>query len=264
VSIVPVVFGYYVWISTKAGYLFLDLKARGTALKDEHSFDDFVAASVNKLINRKLWIIVSAATAIISIVITDVVAATYSTVWGPRDSSFILLCLWKVPVLWGVSWYMIIMIFLKETATIISLRRLLKKKDFSLNVYHDDRHGGLRPILDFATRFSYFIMACGFGFILLFLRSFKYAYFQDDIFVNIGLLIYIGLACFFFFFPLSPAQRLFKKLKNNLSSLDIKSAEFDFLPPLRPATVLRFALISSLPIVTIMLFPLIRLGMRLL
>jgi len=259
---IPVVFGYYVWISVKSSYLFLELQSNGTIINGEKNIEHFVSTSVNGLINRKLWSAISGATAIASVLITVCVAATYSTIWGPRESSFILFFLIKVPLLWGLSWYMVIMIFLKETAIIISIRRLFTKKEFRLNALNEDLHGGLKPVVDFATRFSYFIMACGFGFVLLFLRSWKYSYTHEDIFVIIALFLYIILACFFFFSPLRPAQRLSLKLKREYFSEARKVENIVLIPPLRPITVFRFALTSSLPVLLLLLYPIIRSGLK--
>ena len=126
-TLIPLVFGYYVWISSKAGYLFLELKKRGVKLDGEKQFDSFAEASVNNLINHKFWSVASAIAAFSLVVITVFSAATYQTIWGPRESNFILLYFWKAPILWGFSWYMAFIIFIKETATIICLRRLLRK-----------------------------------------------------------------------------------------------------------------------------------------
>jgi len=261
--LIPLVFGYYVWISSKGGYLFLDLKRRGIKLDGENKFDRFAYASVNNLINHRFWSIASATVAACLIAVTVFSAATYQTIWGPRESNFILFSLWKVPILWGFSWYMVFVTFIKETAIIISLRRLLRKENLSLNASHEDRQGGMKPVSDYAMKFTYFIMACGFGFVLLFIRSWKYEYLREDMLVDIGLLIYMGLACFFFFFLLSPAHRLIKRLDRKSAGREILPATLSLLPPLRPAVVLEFASLTSLPIIILLVAPVVRSGLNL-
>lgn len=257
-SLVPFVFGFYVWVSSRAGYLFLELKRRGIRLGSDQEFDNFAEKSVKNSINHGFWSAASILMSICLIIMTVIAAATHETRWGPREANYVLFCLWKVPILWGFSWYMVFMVFMKETITIISLRRLLKKEEFSLNTFHRDRQGGLAPIVKYAENLSYFVIASGYGFILLFVRSWKFGYFREDIVVDIGLLVYIGLACFFFFFPLGPAHRLLTRLKLELVDKNILSARIPLLPPLRPAAVLKFAFLSSLPIITLLLAPLAR------
>jgi len=252
--LIPVVFGYYVWISPKAGYLFLELKNRGIRLSDEGDYNTFASSSINNLVNNKFWIWASLAITICLLLLTIASVLTGSTLWGPKEGSHILFIFWKVPVVWGLSWYMVLLIFAKETTTVFSIRRLLKKKHLIPNLTHKDKQAGLNPIYEYARTFSYFIMAAGFGFALLYIRGFRYEYISKDFLISLGFLIYIGLSCFFFFLPLGPAHGLLKNLKNETEGKII------LLSPLRPAIVMKFTLVSLLPIITLLLSPLLRTG----
>lgn len=251
-SLVPIVFGFYVWAAPKAGYLFLELKKRGVRFEREGEFDAFAEYSCKKVINSRACIALSGAVTAFLAVLTIYSAATFDTRWGPRHSNFILFCAWKVPVLWGLSWYMAFMTFLRGITTAVSLKRLMKKGP-AINILHMDRQGGLKPISDYAMTFAYFVMACGYAFALLFIRSWKYAYWRDDIIVDIGFVIYLALASYIFFLPLLPAESVVKKTRQELA-FEV-SREFNIVPILRPAFVLRFAVITLMPIFTLLGFP---------
>jgi len=251
-SLIPIVFGFYVWAAPKAGYLFLELKKRGVRLEREGEFEAFAEYSCKKLINSTASIALSGAVTAFLAVFTIYSAATFDTRWGPRHSNFILFCAWKVPVLWGLSWYMAFMTFLRGVATAVVLKRLMKKGP-AINIMHMDRQGGLKPISDYAMTFAYFVMACGYAFALLFIRSWKYAYWRDDLIVQIGFVIYLALASYIFFLPLLPAESVVKKTRQELA-FEV-SREFNIVPMLRPAFVLRFAVITLMPIFTLLGFP---------
>jgi hypothetical protein len=251
-SLIPIVFGFYVWAAPKAGYLFLELKKRGVRFEREDEFDAFAEYSCKKVINNRAFITLSGAVTAILAVLTIYSAATFETRWGPRHSNFILFCAWKVPVLWVLSWYMAFMTFLRGVTTAVTLRRLMKKGP-AINILHMDRQGGLKPISDYAMTFAYFVMACGYAFALLFIRSWNYAYWRNDLIVQIGFVIYLALACYIFFLPLVPAESVVKKTRRDLAFEVIQ--EFNIVPIIRPAFVLKFAVITMMPIFTLLGFP---------
>jgi len=69
-SLVPVVFGYYVWISPRAGWVFSEMKERGVELSGEKDYTDTVAGYVKGITNHRFWIRASAMVTIGLIVIT--------------------------------------------------------------------------------------------------------------------------------------------------------------------------------------------------
>jgi len=198
--LVPVVFGYYVWISPRAGWMFSEMKERGVELSGEKEYTDTVAGYVNGITNHRFWIRAAAMVIIGLIVITYITFFRGETIWGPSEANPYLFLFWKMPVVWGFSLYMVMMIFSEEIAMVYSVRKLVRSGRLVLNFFHPDRHGGLKPIYDYAKNFSYFITAIGFGFALLYFRGFRYEYIYRDVMMNAGFLVYLGLACFFFFF----------------------------------------------------------------
>ena len=249
--LVPVVFGYYVWISPRAGWTFLEMKDRGVELSGGKDYTDTVAGYVNDIVNHRFWVRASAMVTLGLIAITYITFFRGETIWGPGEASPYIFLFWKVPVVWGLSWYMVMMVFSKEIAMVYSVRKLVRSGRLVLNFSHPDRQGGLKPIYDYAKNFSYFITAIGFGFALLYFRGFRYEYIYRDVMVNAGFLVYLGLACFFFFSPLSPVQKVVKGYRE-------EAVKMAMLPPLRPATVLSFFAITFLPIIFLLISPVVK------
>ena len=71
--------------------------------------------------------------------------------------------------------------------------------------------------------------------------------------MQIGFVIYLALASYIFFLPLLPAESVVKKTRQELA-FEV-SREFNIVPILRPAFVLKFAVITMMPIFTLLGFP---------
>lgn len=246
-SLVPIVFGFYVWMSPKAGYLLLELMRRGVKPEDEEKFNDLVEAHVKNIVNHRAFPIISCAISLFLIAMVNYSALAFDTRWGPRESNFIIFCCLKVPILWGISWYMVFMIFFKAVATVFSIRRLLREP-MLINIYHEDRQGGLKPLSDYVMTFSFFLAACGYAFILLFVKSWKYGYWHQDVIVDIGLIAYL-FACFlFFFFTLQPAHNIILKSK-------LESRITGLLSPYRLEFMFKCAMVCLMPIIILIIGP---------
>lgn len=214
--IIPVIYGYYLWISTRPSYVLLKIKENGVLLGTEKEFDKFISLHSNYIINHRWVHLISFLTAAGLVVTTISLAAAGSDLWGPENANYSILYFIKIPITWAIPQYMVCVIYLKELLSIWTFRKLLKHEELEINMFHRDRCGGLKPISDYLLTFTYFIMACGFAFVLLITRSIEFGYFKEDIFVNLSLFVYICISYVFFYFPLHPVHNLMQKLREDI------------------------------------------------
>jgi hypothetical protein len=211
--LVPLVYGYYIWVSTRPPYIFLKLQEDGISFSNKEEYDGFVTFHVNNRINIKYIYISSFITSFGLACSTILLTASGTTVWGAPGANFMVLCFLKVPITWAIPWYMVCVIFLKETMTVWTFRKLLKSGKLNIDMFHKDKCGGLKPISDYLLTFVYLIVVCGFGLGYLISRSIKFGYFNQDIFIRLTSLVYLGLTYFYFYFPLHPVHKAMKKLE---------------------------------------------------
>ncbi len=250
-GLIPVIYGYYVWVSTAAPLVFFRLSGNGISLGRPGGYHTLVTRLSKDVINHKLVFMFSFAAALTTASVYLSKAVTYPSIWGAGTADFWVLYLVKIPVTWMIPWYMVCVIFLKEVLSIWSFNRLLVHRDLKINMFHPDKCGGLKPIGDYLLTFTYLIMGCGFGFVLLIYRSIEFGYFHRDRLVHLGLFIYLILSFFFFYFPLHPVHRLMKRLKREIQA---RIEQKRFLPSraFTPAMLGKFVFAAAAPILLLL------------
>jgi hypothetical protein len=123
----------------------------------------------------------------------------------------------------------------------------MRQEYLKINMSHTDTYGGLKPLIDFSITFSYFIMACGFGFILLVARGISLGYFQKDFMVHFSLLLYVIISLLFYGLALYPIQKFIIKTKSRIGK---KIKQYNILTNLifTPATICKHVFITLAPV----------------
>lgn len=245
--LIPMVYGYYIWVSTRPPYIFLKLQEDGISFKNNDEYNRFVTLHVNYIINSRYIYILSFIIAFSLGCLTIYKGMTGSTIWGVPYANPILFYFFKVPITWGIPLYMVCVIFLKETMSVYTFRKLLNYGKLNIDMFHKDKCGGLKPISDYLLTFVYFIVACGLGLVYLVLRSVGFGYFKEDIIIKLALLGYLGITYFFFYFPLHPVHKVMKKLKEEIQT---KMGWEGFLPvrAFTPSTLIKFTSALMVPL----------------
>ncbi len=216
--IVTLVYGYYIWVSTRPPFVFLELQENGVAVNDSEAYNRFVSRHVNGFINSKTIFLLSFLTSFGLACLAIIKGLAGTTVWGAEGASHFLLYFVKIPITWAIPWYMVCVIFLKEAATIWTFRKMLKQGKLNIDLFNKDRCGGLKPISDYLLTVVYFVVACGFGLTYLIARSISFGYFNFDTSINISFVVYLGLTYLFFLFPLHPVHKAMRKLGEEIRS----------------------------------------------
>jgi len=215
VSLVPVVFGYYIWISTRPAYLFLKLGEHNIAPGGEKTYQAFVTTSLGVIHHRRIHAL-SLLTTLALVFYHIHGAAAGSGPWGSETVIYTFYYAIKVPFTWMFAWYMTGVIVLKAVMSVWRFRILLRQWFFRLSPGARDAFGGLKPLIDFTAVSFYFIVACGFGLCLLVARGLTLGYFRKDMLVHISLMLYVALSFLFVYLSLQPIQRLIEKTKKRI------------------------------------------------
>lgn len=245
-TLIPLIYGYYIWVSTTPPVVLFKLSENGVSMRNAGDYNKLVEHLSGNVINHKSIFLFSFAAALTTASIYFYKAVTYPNIWGDPADNFWVLYLLKIPITWTIPWYMACVIFLKQVAAIWSFNQLLQHPDLKINMFHPDRCGGLKPVGDYLIRFTYLMMGCGFGFVLLIYRSIEFKYFEKDILVHLCLIAYLLLSVFFFYFPFHPVNRLMKRLKREIQE---RLEQRRFLPSraFTPAMFGQFILATTAP-----------------
>lgn len=148
----------------------------------------------------------------------------YNTYKTPKIESYVIMyCDIRVFPLSGIAttamyiilYFLLITIAYKSYFSIRFLRRL--REDFNIRVrpLHPDKCGGLKPVGNFCIKIDYILLIVG---IVIAAISILPHSKELNIFIYFGLLLYVFLATFFFFYPLWTVHDSMKTQKNDLLS----------------------------------------------
>ena len=251
-SLIPLVYGYYVWMSTRPMYVFLKLNENNVATDKQDEYDQFVHRSVHGVINHPLIYLFSISAALGVAAYHYLSAAGGSNIWGDDPAVFWIFYFIKIPVTWMLAWYMTCVIVLKAILSTWRFRLLLTQSYFQIDVANRDAHGGLKPLIGFSINISYFIVACGAGLTLLVARGLTLEYFQKDLLVHLALFLYLAVSFWFFYLALNPIQSLIKK---TLERIDRTLERYKLVPRtvFTLATVCRCLCLTLAPVVLLLL-----------
>lgn len=244
--LIPIVFGYYIWVSTRSPLTFLRIYENGISIENKDEYNKYVTHLSNNIINNKAIYIFSLVASLFVAFIYILKIIGKLNIPGTEDTNYYIFCFFRLPITWIISWYMVCVIFIKQALSIWSFRKLLQHKHLKINMLHPDKCGGLKPISNYLINFTYFIMACGFGFVLLIYRSIKFEYFETNFIIHFSFIIYIIFSCLFFFFPLHPVHKLMKRLKKDMQK---KIGLKRFIPnwAFTPSMVWKFVFATAAP-----------------
>lgn len=207
----PLVFGVYIWISKAAADLFYKLRDSEALVAPREAYDAFIhgeGTSLERVHNHRGWTIASAVVALALAVGYSAMACDWPP--APRWVRIVKVVFGYLP-----AWYAICQIVAREAATTWGLRQIFTRFEIYPNPLHPDRAGGLRPIQDYALRFSYFIALAGIGVGLLgFVEWNVTAALSARMIILI--ILYLVLAVVFFFLPLWSAHEAMAGAKRRL------------------------------------------------
>lgn len=202
--VVPLTFGFYIWVTRESGRLFAGLFREGVFEADEVRFRSGVVGAsgfVRTLHSSSGWAVASAAITVAVVVMWTVGGAFFADAW---DEARILMII-GLPVA-AVGVYMVCMIAAREFCTVIGLWQMFRNYRLKLRPFHPDRAGGLAKLSRFAVACGYFLATAGFGLSLLSINSFAYGHFESDYMLHVALGIYSILAPLTFFGMLGSAH----------------------------------------------------------
>lgn len=251
--LVPLTYGYYIWISSKPSHLTLQMSEDGL-------FKPEAAASLEHFhtrhLNHKYVFHTAACASLILLILHLPKIREGAWIWIDHPADISILFLMKIPLTWIIPWYMASIILIKQSMMIFHFRKLYLGSQLQINLFHTDRCGGLKGFSDYLLRFSLYLMFCAFGIVLLTLRGLYFGYFRRDYLVHAAMILYIPLALFYFYFPLQPlhirmkqaAEEIKQKVKEQLSlprfAFTIQTQRYFFLALISP--VLLFFLVCIL------------------
>lgn len=126
-----------------------------------------------------------------------------------------------------VGAYMVCMIIAQEIRTISAVRGLFLDMPMTLYPWHPDHCGGLRPLNDYALKFTYILAIFGFGLSLGAYQSWLAGGLQRDLVLLIAIGVYAVLAPYCFFASLGTAHVAMEKVKE--AQLETISERFNVI-----------------------------------
>lgn len=206
--LVPLTYGYYIWISTSPAYLTLKMSMDGMFKSDSAgSLEHFHTRNLN---HPYVFRIAACASLVLMILHLPKIREG-AWIWIDHPADISALFLLKIPLTWIIPWYMASIILIKQSLMIFHFRKLYLSSRLQINLFHKDRCGGLKGFSDYLLRFSFYLMFCAFGIVLLTLRGLYFDYFRRDYLVHAAMILYVPLALFYFYFPLQPLHLRMKK-----------------------------------------------------
>jgi hypothetical protein len=109
---------------------------------------------------------------------------------------------------------MAVVIFIKLLIIAFSVKKLLNRYELKPDIQKTSLVSTLKPLRNFLLTFSYYFSICGLGLSLLVIRGQRLGYFNHKWIVILGILCYITISFFLFFFPFHPVNRLTLIWKN--------------------------------------------------
>jgi hypothetical protein len=235
VLLMCIVFYYYIWISINAQKIFLDIQL---IEYENQEFNNRIDYIVTNHINHPIIPFIAVIITLLLVALIEYTSFTEEKImWGTEDANFLLFRIVKVPFVWGIGYYMIIVVFLKQIITVWEIRDLGKK--FRLLDHSDNKikEKLLSIISKYTSTFSYLICICGLGYLYLISRGLIFSYLDKDIIVINSAVIYVILSGYFYFFPLHPfldkiynhiKEREFDEIQSYLRVIYVPSSSFLF------------------------------------
>lgn len=210
-TVIPLAFGFYAWISIESGRLYARLHAAGVFEMDEQSFRSTLvgdAGYVRSTHSAGAWAAAGGAITLL-VLLVWVVDGARTGAWSDDDG-----VLWALFVpLSTLGVYMVCMVAARQFSNVMSLWHIFRTCQLRLRPFHPDRAGGLSPLSEFTIAFGYFLALAGFGLALLSIQSQADGRFSSDYLLHVGLGLYIVLAPLTFFGMLGSAHQAMDEAK---------------------------------------------------
>jgi len=206
--IVPITWGYYLWMATSPRKLLEELKAAKVVDIDDASFDTQIKRYVENVYSHWTWTVASVVVVVIAANAVEAKHA-FSHLWIYASQWYY----WPKMVQTYFGWYVVCMIVARELSTIIVLRDLFKKHKVNLYPLHPDNCGGLSALNAYSIKFTYFIGIAGLGVSLIAYESIQIGDFQANYLIHSAICAYIVLAIYTFFAPLGTAHNAMRETK---------------------------------------------------
>ncbi len=220
---IPAVFYFYIWTSATPQEVFLRLEFEGLKVDGYRDMNEFAKRATSSFIHHYFWPLISIILTSLWFLYTEYGSFLYSHVWGTPDANFWLFRIIKIPILWALPIYMVIVIYGKQMMMALRVRRMLGSKKKEAQKIKADRINSI--ISGYFSRFAHFVGACGVGFVLLLYRASVLGYTHIDFVVPSAMVSYLSLCAFFLFYPLQPLSAL-TRLTDGIPDLRLKNFTF--------------------------------------
>ncbi|MHB8104891.1 MAG: hypothetical protein ACYDG5_05055, partial [Dehalococcoidales bacterium] len=213
IFVIPLIAGFYLWISSAPQVLIANLISSEIFIKVcENQKKELVVffGSTKKLLNKQ-WPLIALIFGIMAVPLLVLFNTLGFGLIAQGEHNWVGSII-IFPYL-SLTIYMVFMIITKGITTILLIRNLFRSFAITLFPWHPDHCGGLYDINNYALKFTYIIAICGFGLGLLILHSSSADKFFNDFLLWIALGLYIFLAPFCFFGTLGGAHDAMKKEK---------------------------------------------------
>lgn len=213
--LVPATYAYYIWISSRQGYVTYKLEYESTLFARENtkSFSKTIHAQLNNP-----WLFRFAATLSFLLLLLHFAKLKQGAwIWFDAESDYLFFLVFKTPFTWIIPWYMAAVIFSKQAIYIWYFRNFLKTMKYSLNILHQNQSSVFKPLSKFLLQFSNYMLICALGILLLLYRSVHFEYFKSDFLVHLAAILYLPAFYYFFCSPLRPLLIRIKSLADEMS-----------------------------------------------
>ena len=214
--LVPATYGFYIWISSRQGYVTYRIEREKAFFADGR--DGFAATRIHQVLNQKWLFRLASLLSLLLLLLHLPKLHQGAWIWVNHPTDYGVLFFLKIPLTWIIPWYMAAVIFSKQAVFVWQIRKAFSKSQYRLNLLHPDRCAGLKPLADYLLQFTYYLLICALGILLLVFRSIHFQYFHKDFLVHLAILLYLPAGFFFFHFPLQPLHLRVRTLANKLST----------------------------------------------
>lgn len=213
-TLVPATYAYYIWISSRQGYVTYRLEHESAlfARESNRSFSTKIHAQLNNP-----WLFRLAATLSFLLLLLHFVKLKQGAwIWFDAESDYFFFLVFKTPFTWIIPWYMAAVIFSKQIIFIWHIRTFLKTVKYNLEIIHRDQSAVLKPLSKYLLQFSNYMLICALGILLLLYRSIHFEYFKSDFLVHLAVILYLPACYYLFCSPLRPLLIRIKALADEM------------------------------------------------